>query len=703
MDLGATYDNPFDPSDITVDAQVSPPRGETYSMPGFLYRPFDRSLKDGKEVMAPSGDPSWRIRICPTEEGAYKVTVTAKDRTGVTNSPPFEFKATRSEAHGIIRVSPRNREYFEFSDGRSFYPIGANVCWGNDRGTFSYDDWIPAYGKVGANYMRVWLGPAWVTFAMEASGKPEEGHGMGQFELPNAWRLDRVMDEANQNGMDVMLTIDSYNTLRAHNAYPAWDKAPQNRENGGPIRIWTDFWTNAQIEKWYKAKLRYLVGRYSAYSNIMSWEFWNEVDLTEDYSAEVVKAWHKRMGDELRSLDPYHHLVTTSPADSMGNRDIDLLPELDYAQTHSYNNPDVAGGVLYQQSRKSEWGKPHYVGEIGADASGPRAAEDPTGLQIHDPLWMSLATGSSGTAMSWWWDSLIAPHNLYPLFGAVANFCKDIDWPGEDFRRSNLEITYKIAPKIPIRKDLVFENGPVQWVDGDSNKAHFVTIHGEAAEGDLPLPAIQHGLRNHRDWHNPVRFKVRLERDTRFEVLVGDVSGYGGAILQISLDGDPVMTREFSAGENAAQGQSVSKFEGRYGVTIPKGDHTIVVENIGNDWFMTGYRFVDLVKRSGPPIQGWAIEGNNTVVAWLRPEGRTWRKVIVEKATFPPTVPSVLTLDGLAAGDWTMEIWDTWKGVVVSSQVIHVGLAGKAKLDIPEFERDLAVKLLRHGKRRKEG
>jgi hypothetical protein len=377
----------------------------------------------------------------------------------------------------------------------------------------------------------------------------------------------------------------------------------------------------------------------------------------------------------------------------MGNRSIDLLPELDYVQTHSYNNPDVAGGVLYQQSRKAEWGKPHYVGEIGADASGPRADEDPEGLQIHDPLWMSLASGSSGVAMPWWWDSLIAPKHLYYLFGAVANFIKGVDWAGEDFRRANISIGYAHPPKTAERKDLAFESGPIQWSDGDANRPHTISINKEKVDGDTPVPGIQHGLRNHREWHNPIRFKVNLQRQTKFEVSVGDVSGYGGAIMQVSLDGDPVMTREFIAGDNASNGTSISKFAGKYSIDIPSGEHTVTVENIGNDWFMAGYRFVNLLKRTGPTLQGWALEGNQTVIAWFRAEGRTWKRVIVDKMKFPEVQPSIVTLDGLSAGDWKLEVWDTWKGQVLASSIQRVGIKGQVHMPLPPFTKDLAVKL----------
>ncbi len=695
VDLSATYDNPFDPTDISLDAKVTDPKGATYSIPGFLIGGFDRALKEGKELLTKSGDPEWRIRVCATEVGEYSVSITAKDRNGSTSSAPVLFKVKATDAHGFVRVSPRNRQYFEYSDGSSYYPIGSNICWGNDAGTFSYDQWLPAFSKQGANYTRLFLGPTWVTCGLEQTGKPEDGKGMGLIDLANSWRLEQILKKAGDNGMAVMLTIDSFNTLRAHNGYPAWDKAPQNRDNGGPIRIWTDFWTNSKIEKFYKDKLRYLVARYSAFTNVMSWEFWNEVDLTEDYPADVVQAWHQRMGEYLRQLDPYHHLVTTSIADSMGSRNLDLLPQLDYAQTHLYNNPDVAGGVVYQQSRKAEWGKPHIVAEIGADANGPRATDDPQGLQVHDPLWMSIATGCSGTAMPWWWDNLIAPNNLYPLFGAAARFTKGIDWPGEDFRRANIEFGYGQSPKTPERKDLTFENGPIQWADGDSNRPHIVSvIHGKV-DGDTPLPGIQHGTRAHPSWHNPVRFRLNLDRPTKFEVLVGEVSGYGGATLQISLDGDPVMTREFATGENGIQGHSSTKFAGRYGFVVPKGEHSVVVENIGPDWFMVSYRFVNLLTRSGPALQGWGIEGNNTSLLWVRPEGRTWRKIVVDKLTIPPVAASFVLMDGLSAGDWKTEIWDTWTGSVISTTTTHVGISGKVRLSIPVVAKDLAVKLIK--------
>lgn len=106
VNLAATYDNPFDPDDITVNAKIVAPSGATSVVPGFLYRAYTRALTNGTEVLTKAGDPDWRVRICPLEAGDYTVTVTVKDRDGSVTSSPAHFTTTPSTLHGIVRVSP---------------------------------------------------------------------------------------------------------------------------------------------------------------------------------------------------------------------------------------------------------------------------------------------------------------------------------------------------------------------------------------------------------------------------------------------------------------------------------------------------------------------------------------------------------------------------------------------------------------------
>jgi len=129
VEVAATYGNPFDSSDITVDARVALPNGKTRSVPGFFYRPFDRKLDHGREVLTPNAEPGWRVRWTPPLSGAYTVVVTVRDRTGERRSEPVSFTAVAGEDPGFGRISPRDRRYFEFDNGRAFFPIGLNMCW----------------------------------------------------------------------------------------------------------------------------------------------------------------------------------------------------------------------------------------------------------------------------------------------------------------------------------------------------------------------------------------------------------------------------------------------------------------------------------------------------------------------------------------------------------------------------------------------
>lgn len=695
VDLGATYDNPFDPSDIAVDACLSLPNGESQEVPGFFYRPFERTERQGQEVLAPSGKPGWRVRLAPPVAGDYSVAITVRDRTGRRESAPVRFTVRASGDPGFVRVSPRDRRYFEFDNHRSFYPIGLNLCWPSEaRGTLDYDAWIPAFTKAGCNATRLWLAPAFTPLALERVGKREDGHGMGQFDLAAAWRLDYVLKLAQREGMYVKICIDSFNELRKEPEYPYWDKTPQNAANGGPLERPGDFWTNPAMDRLYRNKLRYLVARFGAFSHVLSWEFWNEVDIISEYQTGRVRDWHERMAQHLREIDPYGHLITTSFARSEGDPAIDKLAVLDYVQTHRYGGADPVAELDRYQREKARLGKPHYVGEFGADAGGDRFASDPEGVQIHDPLWMTAATGGSGTAQPWYWE-LIHARGMHGLFRSVAEFTAGIDWPGEQARRIEPRLAWK-TPPVPLpRKDVLLPTTTPSWERSEYNQPRTVRIDQAGVRGQLPLAGIQHGIGGHKDKHNPVRLEIDLGWPTRFCVDVRGVSGWGGAALAIRVDGRRAIARDFSNTNAAGDHETLNQYNGSYEVALPAGRHVVEVENGGPDWFYSSYRLRDGAQCNTPPLLAWATAGQSNVLAWVRLEGRSWTRVCVLRESLPACPPSELILPQLTPGHWIGELWDTWTGKMTSQVAVDVPANGEAKLELPEIAKDIAVRLKR--------
>ena len=684
IDAAGSYDDPFDPAQVRLDATVTEADGRTTKVPGFLDRPYARRLVDGVERLEPVGPPRWRLRVAPLAEGEVRLRVAFADASG-ERTQSATFRCVASPDHGFVRVGADDRRYFAFDDGTVYWPFGTNLAYTGPRGTFDYDDWLEGLGAHGANCARLWLSPSWTTLAQELPGRPEEGRGVGQIDLANAWRLDHVLETARAKGVYATLCLDDSAVLRPDGPGAWWPETPHNSDHGGPLRIWRDFWTNERMERLYRNRLRYLVARYGADDHVFGWEFWNEVDRVAEFDAATVRDWHQRMARFLEGLDAYRHLRSTSLAATAGLRAIDLIPEDDLVQSHSTDAGDPAGAVASQQSRKSGWGKPHLFGKVSEDADS-----DPQGVQIHDPLWASIATGASGGALAWNWDRLLAAHDLYGLFDGPARFLKGVDWSVERFRQTDVALSLADPKTPPPRGDLVLEGG--------TSAGPLATVVADGVLLGPKPPSLLHGLGRHADLHNPLVLRVRVSRPTRFEVGVSTVSGEGGAALRVAVDGREALARDFPDPGGGGPTEPLRQYAGTYPVALSKGVHTIRVENVGADWMRVSYRLVGVVPRKGPPLTAWAVVGDGTAMAWIRLAGRTWRAVAEQKRTLAPSPPSVMRLRGLRSGTWRTEVWDTWAGRILSTTRSTVGIEGTARVVLPRIEKDVAVKMVREGR-----
>lgn len=698
--LQATYDNAFAPNEVAVDGIVNTPSGGKVRVPGFYYRAYTRRLEGREERLAPAGEPDWRIRFAPTQVGSYQMTVVVRDSTGKTvRSQPIAFRCIPSQRPGFVRVSQDDRRYFVFDNGQPYIPIGANVCWGGSRGTFDYDDWLPRYAQAGGNYFRVWLGPAWVTFALERTGEPRERYGVGKIDLANAWRLDYVLNLARRHGMYVMLCFDSFNELRKrrYGGFPYWEETPHNAANGGPLKEPMEFWTHPDMLRAYRDKLRYIVARYGWCTNVLCWEFWNEVDIVgpDAYDLDLITRWHREMGDYLRRSDPWKHLITTSFADSNGREGIDRLPQIDFSQTHHYGSRDVSIALTSFHRKKEPYGKPHLVGEFGAGAMGEDPQVDPTGIALHRGIWSTLLDGSAGTAMLWWWDNHIHPHNLYYHFAALSRFIRGVDFPKEGFRRvAQATFIPKQLQASPVYHDLTLQ-GPTSWEPHPSNRPTTVRID---AEGNVTIreqvAGLLHGVVNHRDKHNPLTIETDLPHPTRLRLFVTGVSGHGGAHLIVERNGVRVLDKEMPDPDGYTKTDTLLQYNGEYTVDIPAGKQTVKVENIGNDWIFVSYVLERAVRQTTPPLRLFGLHGKKTSLLYIEHAQYTWHQVNVVKRPPSPVPPTVLHIADWTPGRYRVQFWDTEAGKPFSTQVVTVDKSG-LRLELPGVERDIAVRMER--------
>jgi len=429
--------NPFDPESIALDLEVTQPTGQPLRVPGYFQQDYDRRLDGSREILTPTGEGTWRLRWLPLEPGRHTLVATVTLEGKPAGRAEASIDVVAGQRHGIARVEPTEKRYFRLDDGTPLFLNGLCACWHGRRGTYDYDDWLAAYEKTGINYMRLWM---W----HQAFGIEWDKGDKVRYRLDNAWRLDRVLEEAERRGVFVMLCLDYHGVFEVKPDYWGgnnfWTRHPYNAANGGPCQTQNDFFTNEEAKKLYAKRLRYIVARWSAFPNLLAWEFFNEIDNEYAYlKHEDVVAWHGEMGRLLRSIDPVRHLISSSFTGGSERPDLFALPEMDFAQYHSYNEKHPAQMMAEKTSRFFEkYHKPFFVSEYGTDWRGWKPDTDPHLRALHQAIWSGAFTGAAGTGMTWWWES-IHTANLYPHWSALSNFLTGTGIGRADLRPAQFE------------------------------------------------------------------------------------------------------------------------------------------------------------------------------------------------------------------------------------------------------------------------
>jgi hypothetical protein len=151
--------NPFDPDEISVDAELKAPSGKVLAIPAYWHADYTRKLEGRREVLRESGKPLWRVRFVPLEEGRHTVRVAAKVRGKLVAEGRGELRAGPGRSRGFVRIEQKSRRNFRLDDGTPLFLVGLCACWHGERGTYDYDDWLPAYEKAHINYIRIWMWP----------------------------------------------------------------------------------------------------------------------------------------------------------------------------------------------------------------------------------------------------------------------------------------------------------------------------------------------------------------------------------------------------------------------------------------------------------------------------------------------------------------------------------------------------------------
>ncbi|MFH1905139.1 MAG: DUF5060 domain-containing protein [bacterium] len=451
FDLSRVYANPFDPELIDITAYFISPSGIISSIPGFFYQPYSRKLVEGKEYVYPVGNGFWMVRFSPVEVGGYSYYLVIKD--GATlKTKKYHFKSVRSESKGFVRVSSKDKQYFEFDDGSFYYPIGLNIIspWDTPYGqnyvpslpvgkdTYAYDEYFTKLSQNKANFIRMWMAHWWL--ALEWNKKYGPFHGLGRYSLQNAWRMDHILEMAEEKNIYILLTINNHTQLTHHEK--GWERNPYNTASGGFIASPQEYFTNLKSVDLFKNKMRYIVARWGYSPYIFAWNFWSEIDLTIGYKnnpkhQKRVREWHKKMARFVRQLDPWAHIISTHYCQHSKAVHLFDLPEIDFTHSNAWTDNDglpdsqVMAIRQYYQAMK-RFNKPIFISEFGGHWAG--SPPDIMARDLHTGLWANYMCPLAASPLFWWWN-FVEEENLYFHYKALAEFCA-----GEDRRNKNLQM-----------------------------------------------------------------------------------------------------------------------------------------------------------------------------------------------------------------------------------------------------------------------
>ncbi len=447
---GRVYENPFDPEVVDVQGHFLSPDGEEMVVPGFYYQDYERSqTAEGWEKLIPVGEPCWKVRFSPTQEGQWRFYVSVRDALGELRSSEHTFTATAPfDPRGLVRVSRRDPMYFEFTNGDLFIPYGINMRDGGDhaerqKGTYAFDYFFKRFAEEGLNFVRTWMCAWWAGIEWD-----DEYHsrydGVGRYSMYNAWRLDYLFDLANKHDLFIELTLNSHGQLRRDKYDAEWRYNPYAARNGGYLASPSMLFTSEQVKEDFKKRYRYIVARWGYSQQLMSYDLWNEIDLSEGPNAAEIAAWHAEMADYIKSVDPWDHLVCTHIClyGGFGNALWDL-PQIEYIQADAYWQPWHKKLNQFFDGKAQYRNKPMFFIEYGPQTADvvnyERAHNEPYPYAIWQREFRVV--GWTGTMMPmacppiWWyheqWDKL----KLYELQHAIMRFNQGLDPRGLGLRK----------------------------------------------------------------------------------------------------------------------------------------------------------------------------------------------------------------------------------------------------------------------------
>jgi hypothetical protein len=244
----------------------------------------------------------FRIRFMPSKAGPYSFQVTLKAGQE-TQTYSGKFTATDHHRRGPLRVDPAYPWHFIWEGtGEHYFFNGTTAYWlvgWRDEPTIQYT--IDRLAKLKVNRMRVSIsgrttcaygeavmnGARWNVYlspwpARDASDLTHPDFDYSRFNIPYWEKFERMLRYAREKDMVISLVL----SMNDDPVHPAAGSEDEHRF------------------------IRYAIARFGAFPNI-TWDLGDDLERFRD------DKWTHETGTAIVQWDPYHHLATSHPVDTV--------------------------------------------------------------------------------------------------------------------------------------------------------------------------------------------------------------------------------------------------------------------------------------------------------------------------------------------------------------------------------------------------
>ena len=166
-----TDDGYASPQGITVYATVTQPDATQLTVPAFYYVPYRKTTVNNVQALGISGPPKWMVRFAPMQTGSHTLTITATDASGTTTSSSSSFSGTSSSNKGFLRMYASDKRFMVYDDGSSFVGISDTATYPPDPANKidSSATLFSDFQDNGVNLTRMWDQSDGYNLALEGS------------------------------------------------------------------------------------------------------------------------------------------------------------------------------------------------------------------------------------------------------------------------------------------------------------------------------------------------------------------------------------------------------------------------------------------------------------------------------------------------------------------------------------------------------